>query len=134
MRKLFAALALVILAACGASGTNPATASISGVYPLKTVNGSPLPYTIPGSTASNGVVVTSDVITMTDANTWSEVFAYTETTNGVSTNRTSTDGGPFTRSGTNIVLNSGGSPAYVGTFNGSSLILSAGGFALVYTR
>jgi hypothetical protein len=135
MRKFLAAVAFLALTACGSDNvTDPITGSIAGVYPLKTVNGSTLPYTLPGGTASNNTTVTADVITMNDNGTWSEVFSYRETVNGSTTNQSDTDGGTFFRSGANITLSSGGSTAYSGTFNGQSLLLASGGFTLVYTR
>src|SRR5438552_11308780 len=47
LSSTFAAIVFAVAACGGDSGTGPAAASITGTYALKTVNSTPLPYTMP---------------------------------------------------------------------------------------
>jgi hypothetical protein len=135
MRKLIALLAFVAAAGCGSdSPTNPASASISGTFSLHTINGSALPYTFQSGTTS--VTITSDVITVADGGTWSEVGNFTVTQNGASTPQTFSDGGSWTRAGTSVSFFSTAQNAtsYAGTFTGSGFDLSDSSFTYSFTK
>lgn len=125
MRKVIALLAFVAAAGCGSERTTqPALASLGGTFTLRNINGSPLPYTFQNGTAT--YTVTNDVITVSDAGTWSEAGSYQLTQNGTTTTQNFTDGGPWTRSGATVSFFSTylGANAYWGTFTGSGFDLS----------
>jgi hypothetical protein len=122
MRKphlALAVLALVALVACGGGdkATNPASDSIAGVYSLRSVNGSPLPYTF--QAGEDSYTLTSDVITIANGGTWSETFVFQQTVNGTISEQTGSDSGVWSRAGTSVSLDSyGGYNAYACTFTG----------------
>src|SRR5438552_2700382 len=96
MRKLLPLFALIAtIAACGGDATSPASASIAGTFQLKTVNGSPLPFTFQSGTTK--AIVTSDVLTVADGGTWAEQGNFTITVNGQTTNQVISDGGTWSR-------------------------------------
>jgi hypothetical protein len=75
-RTLVAASFLVVLAACSAeSPTAPLPGALPGVYSLRTVNGSVLPYKIPQGFAD--LTYTSDVLTVEESGSWTELVGYT---------------------------------------------------------
>jgi hypothetical protein len=125
MRKLIALLAFVAAAGCGSERTiTPALASIGGTFTLRSVNGSPLPYTFQNGTAT--ITYTNDVITVADGGTWSEAGSYQLTQNGTTSTVNFTDGGPLSRSGSTVSFFSTylNANAYWGTFTGSGFDLS----------
>lgn len=132
MRRLLLGLALLV--ACGGDkSTNPNSDAIDGVYSLKTVNGSPLPFTFQVGTAT--VRVNSDVITVASNGTWTESIAYNQTVNGQTTNGTDTDGGAWARAGNQVTLNSNfGTGGYAGTYANGSFTFNDGGFIQVFSR
>lgn len=135
-RRLVLLLALATASACGSdSSTSPTTDAIEGTYSLRTVNGSPLPFTVVQS-GTNSFVLTSDVITIASNGSWTESIQYRETVNGQTTNGTDADGGTWVRSGGNVSLKSNlsGDIAYSGAFSGGSLTFNASGFVAVFSR
>ena len=132
-QKLTRALALcaaaISLVACGGdSPTSPASASIAGTYQLKTVNGSPLPFTY--QSGLDKIVVTSDVITVADGGTWTETGHFTLTYNGQTSDQVISDVGTWTRAGTEVSFYSTrqGEVSYSGTFTGGGFSLSDAAF------
>ena len=135
MRRIFVACALTaLLAACGSDSTSPASADITGTYTLKTVNGSPLPFTLQSGTTV--VSLTSDVIIVSSNGTWSESGIYQQTVNGQTTSGTGSDGGTWTRAGTSVTLTSaqGADGTYTGSYSTNTLTLSNSGFVSVFTK
>jgi hypothetical protein len=136
MRHLIAIVALATLvstAGCNHdSPTDPGTGPIAGTYTLSQVNRTPMPYSVQNGATT--YTITSDVITMTEAGTWSEAYAYTVTTNGQTTPVTDADSGSFTRSGAQVTLtSSAGYVAYIGAFANNALTLSDGTNTFVFT-
>jgi hypothetical protein len=121
--KVYAALAALILCACGGSDSqpaSPASASIAGTYHLVSINGSALPFTAQSGTTT--VIVTSDVLTVADGGTWTESGAYSQTVNGATTNQVMSDGGAWSRLGTTVSFaNANKIITYAGQFTGSGL-------------
>ena len=134
MRRLFPVLALAMAVACGGDkSTNPNSDSIEGTYSLRTVNGSPLPFTFQSGTTS--VTLTSDVITVAGNGSWTESIGYRQTANGQTTTGTDTDGGSWVRAGSSVTLNSSfGTGGYAGTYGNGSLTFSDAGFVEVFSR
>lgn len=130
-----ALLSLAIATACGGdSSTNPNSDAIEGTYALKSVNGSPLPFTAQSGTDS--FTLTKDVLTVASNGSWTESISYTETVNGQTSTGTDADGGSWSRVGSsvNFYSNVTNGTAYSGTYNNGSLSLSSGGFLQVFVR
>ena len=91
---------ILALAACGkdASGPDGATATVTGNYTLKTINGSPLPFTLiafPGYSAR----LISSTLTVNSDNTFVGSSTYQETENGVTSTISESCNGTITRNG-----------------------------------
>jgi hypothetical protein len=111
MRRLFAAVAVLTLTACindsiGVVGTQATgggnltpTTGAAGTYTLKTVAGAPLPYTYQQSGADKAEIL-DDVVTLTNAGTWSELLHERKTVSGVVTISAVTDAGTYVLVGT----------------------------------
>jgi hypothetical protein len=67
MKLIITAALAIVMAACGSQDATSPSTSVSGDYALRTVNGSPLPYTF-----SDGTTLTSDVLTLRSDGTFSE--------------------------------------------------------------
>ena len=133
MRALALCAATIYVGACGGdSPTSPASASIAGTYQLKTVNGSPLPFTY--QSGLNKFVVTSDAITVADGGTWTETGHFTMTYNGQTTDQVVSDGGTWTRAGTAVSFYSAqqGTVSYSGTFTGNGFSVSDAAFSYTF--
>ncbi|MDB4875027.1 MAG: hypothetical protein JWM41_1473 [Gemmatimonadetes bacterium] len=67
MKFIITAALAIVMAACGSQDATSPTASVSGDYALRMVNGTSLPYTF-----SDGSTLTSDVLTLRSDGTFSE--------------------------------------------------------------
>jgi hypothetical protein len=135
MRKLIALLAFAAAAGCGSDGvTDATTGSMAGTFSVTSVNGNPIPFTFQSGNAV--YTITSDVLTVADAGTWSETYAYTVTVNGTTTNQGGSDAGTWVRSGTAVDFysNLSSSLAYSGTFNGGGFTLSDGANSWLFVK
>ena len=135
MRRLVALLALVTLGACGSdSGTGVNSDNLEGTYSLRSINGTPLPYTV--QSGLNSVTLTSDIITIASNGSWTETILYRQTVNGVTTNGTEADGGMWVRAGNDVSLESNitQGTAYSGTFSNGTLTFDDVGFVVVFRR
>ena len=134
MRRFLAAVSLLTLfTACGGDGSTGPTVSVAGTYTLRTVNASPLPYTVTQS-GPYRYEITSDAYTLTDGGTWSEIRTDRTTSNGVVTTSTSSDAGTYSRNGTAITLVSPNSGAVSGSVTDGTMTLTAQGVALVFVK
>ena len=132
MRRLFAVFALATLAACASDSTNPNNDAVEGVYSLRTVNGQPLPYTV----QQNGttIVLTSDVLTVSEDGSWNETIAYRLTQNSQTTNEADADAGSWSRSGSVISFNSNSVGPFSGTYAKGTVTFDDPGFVAVFKR
>ena len=131
MRTAFAVAMLVTLACGGgsdATAPNPASDSIAGTFTLRTVNGSPLPFTTRAGATT--VVFISGVLTVAEGGTWSDSRSFT--LSGFS--ETTTDGGTWTRAGTNVAFLSTTKTGYAGTFTGSGFNLTDFTFNYTFSK
>jgi hypothetical protein len=135
MRRLLAAAAVLTLTACitdsvgivgtTATGGGDLPTGIAGTYTLQTVGGAKLPFTMSQSGADK-VELIDDTFTLTNANTWSEVWHERRTVSGVATVVALNDAGTFVRSSTGeMTFTSPGSSAFTGTLNGTIMTLYA---------
>ena len=125
MRQLLAGFAVMAAFACGgATSTNP-EADISGTYAMRTYDGSPLPYALPGSTTN--YTLTSDILTLVSDKSWRESESYRRTINGQTSNGNRNYGGSWTRAGSFLTLRNaaGDSTVYMGTYTTNTLTLNA---------
>ena len=129
-------MALATLVSCKAdSSTNPNSVAIDGAYSLKSVNNSPLPFTIQSGT--NSITLTSDNLTLGTNGSWTENGAYRQTNNGQTSTGTFADGGTWIRAGSSVTLNSStsGATGYSGTItNNSGLSLSDGTYTYLFSK
>jgi hypothetical protein len=134
IRRLVALLALATLGACGDSGTGPNSTQLEGTYSLRSINGSPLPYTV--QSGVNSITLTSDVITIASNGTWTETLLYRQTINGVTANGAEADGGTWVRAGNDVTLDSNQSQgtAYSGTLSSGTLTFEDVGFVGVFRK
>ena len=116
--------ALVALSAAGCGNDNNSTGPpVSlGTYALVSVNGAPLPFTVP-NTGSNTIVVQSATLALTEVGTYSATVQ--GTTNGQSTSVLS-DEGNFTQSGNVVTFHSTRltAVAYTGVSSGNTLTIT----------
>lgn len=134
MRNLFSLISLVALglaAACGGDGvTDPF--DVAGVYPLETVDGNRLPYTV--SDASGSATLLSDVLTVRADGTWVEQYTIRVTANGQTSTQSDSDAGTYSRTGSEYTFTSNGEVFYTGTHSGRSFTLTDGGSTWVFSR
>ena len=123
-QRLLAAVSLVALSSLTGclSGSTDAV-PISGVYQLQTINNSPLPYTF-----SNGIIVTSEVLTINTNGTFTDVT--TQSTGAVVSDNGSYSnfGGTVNFSDQTALL------VYQGYVTGTTLNTVIGGFSMVFTK
>src|SRR5262245_32353192 len=73
-RTLSALLLACVLVGCASDSTAPSQKSVAGVYQLKSVNGSALPFTaVAGTTKTE---LTSDQVSLNQDGTYSEISGY----------------------------------------------------------
>jgi len=132
-RMMMMSLALAVSAACFGGGVT-GSSTVTGEYVLRTVNGAPLPYTLPGS----GTVKTElldNVITLYMGQTFSEVSHSRTTANGQVTNQTNNETGSWVPFGNAVKMrgNNGG-PEVVANFNANTMTIVKDGMTSVFTK
>lgn len=136
IRRTFLLLAgALVLGACG-GGDDPVGPSLQsiGTYTLSTVNGQPLPALI-FQDATRKVEILSDVVTLNENGTWSEMASLRTTTpTGAVTTAPSTDSGTYSVNGSALLLSSGQSGTTTATLLGGSLTIADAGLVLVYLK
>jgi hypothetical protein len=137
MRRLSAVLsvfaALVTLAACGGDGsTNPGSATVAGTYTLRTVNGSPLPYTLV-QLGDDKFEVMADAITLKDGGIWTGAGTIRVTERGQMSTTAITSTGTYSLTGTAITITDV-TGSTTGTVERGTLTVAQAGLLSVYTR
>ena len=132
MRRFILAMGTLALFACGDS--TGVVQNVNGTYDLKTINGSPLPFTIslPGAVVTEDV--TSDVITASNG-FFTDVTFYrdTDTQTGQVTTSSSSDTGTYVINGTAVTFQFNSGFTGNGTVSGNSFTIVDQGISLVYT-
>lgn len=133
--RSLAAVGMVLTAmACGGSdgpsGPESASATLTGTYTLKTVNGSQIPMTLV-SVPGYSVRINSSSLVMNSNNTFTGASNYTETESGVTATYSESCSGTFSRNGNSVAFTEaaaantecGGS--YTGTWDGAAKVTIA---------
>lgn len=133
MRSLLIAFVLTLVVACD-SGKVIGTSSVTGTYTLRTVNGSSLPYTLPGGGTTKTEIL-DDVLNLYQGNTYSESGHMRVTVNGQATNQTISESGSFSLFGTSITFTSGdGSHTRLSNADSESIIFVEAGVTSVFKK
>jgi hypothetical protein len=131
MRKApFAMLAALCLGCLG--GGIVGSSTVNGVYTLRSINGSPLPYTI-STTATGKTEVLDDAITLYEGFTFSESIHTRITVNGQATEQTNTTTGGFSLLGNSITLSINGQ-LRVGTIDADVMTFVNAGLTSVFKK
>ena len=138
MRRLVARLlgfgALVTLAACASdSSTNTGPASVAGTYTLRTINGSPLPYTL-FDFGGDKYEITAGAITLGAGGTWTQSGADRMTEGASVVTSTFTATGTYTLAGNVITLVSPGTGIVSGSVDSGRMSLTQDGVIEVFTK
>ena len=132
-RHVLMGAVLLCSAACLDEGMT-GSASVTGVYTLRTINGAPLPYTISGSGA-NKTELMSDAITLFQGGTYSRQRDVRITTNGQVTQEASTEGGSYTLFGNSISMRAAGTgPQVQAIINGNTMTMVDAGITAVFSK
>lgn len=129
---LAGAIALVSTACLDEGLTGSST--VTGVYTLRTINGSPLPYTLSGS-GDNKTELVSDAITLFQGGTYSRERHSRLTTNGQVTDEMTTEGGSYTLLGTSVSMRAAGTgPVVLATINANTMTIVEAGLTAVFSK
>ena len=130
MRRVLIGLVLVFSVACLGDGLT-GSSTVTGAYTLRTINGSPLPYTI----VASGKEILDDVITLYQGGTYAESGHSRTTVNGQVTNATNTDTGSYVLLGTSITFHSsGGGLDVIAQGDGTTMTIVAPGLTKVFSK
>ena len=131
MRKAaFAMLAALCIGCVG--GGIVGSSSVTGLYTLRSINGSSLPYTV--STTSTGKTeIIDDAITLYEGFTFAESIHTRTTVNGQATEQTSNTTGAYSLLGNSITLNIDGQ-LRVGTIDADVMKFVNAGLTSVFKK
>src|SRR4051794_31957175 len=101
MRHFMIMLASIALAGCGGDATTAPTATIAGTWNLKSINGTPLPFTL-AQTGTNKLELMSDVFVISGTGSFTQTTTLRSTTNGVPTTQSLADAGSYVLNGTAV--------------------------------
>ncbi len=140
-KGLIALLGVLMLGACGGDSATGVSGDASGTYTLRTINGAPLPLTVPTGTNSFQTLK-SGSFTINTGNTFSETINLEDNVGSTVTSHTSICPGTYTRNGASFTFVESVSSdpncgfTYGGTWNGSDTFTIAfqAGVQVVYTK
>lgn len=141
MRRRAWIAGLAFLGACQSSSTDfhlgPTDANVAGQFTLVSINSAPLPVQAVLTTTESWAL-TSDTLSITPDGKWAETTVYivTQLSDGSTSTRTTNSGGTYTiaNQAINFVLTSGGTAAFTGSVQGSTLTLLYNGGHFFYLR
>jgi hypothetical protein len=133
MRKVLMALVVVFSVGCLGDGMT-GSSTVTGAYTLRTVNGSPLPYTIAGSGTARTEII-DDVITLYEGGTYAESGHSRTTLNGQVANASNIETGSYSLFGTSVTLRSSdGGRTRMPTIDGNTMTIVESGMTAVFTK
>jgi hypothetical protein len=99
------AATLAVLAACSDSNpTGPGNAAVTGTYALRTINGSAVPWTEPGSTAQESFTINSGSLVVNSNGTYTLTYAVVFREGGQSVTTSFSMPGTWTQSNRTLTL------------------------------
>ena len=126
---LFALLAVACLNE-GLTGSG----TVTGVYTLRSVNGSPLPYTLSGSGANQTELV-RDAITLFQGGTYARERELRITANGQVTIEATTQGGSYELLGKSVSMRAAGvGTPVLATIDGNTMTIVEAGVTSVFSK
>ncbi|MEP6781820.1 MAG: hypothetical protein ABJC26_18110 [Gemmatimonadaceae bacterium] len=133
MHRVFLGLTIAMCASCALDEPNRGE-SVSGVYFLRTVNGSPLPATTSGDVA-NKTELLDDTFTLYDGFTYAELAHVRVTVNGITTTSAFTESGSFGTQGTSLTFRAAGTLVdRLATYSSNALTFIEAGKTSVYKK
>ena len=133
MRGLLGVLIVAFCVGCLGEGVT-GSSTITGDYTLRTINGSPLPYTISGSGADRMEIV-REVITLYQGGTYARSRDSRITVNGQVTSESSAETGSYTLLGTSVTLvNGANGQTTLATINANTMTIVKAGMTAVFTK
>ena len=133
VRSLLIAFVVSFVVACD-SGKVTGSSSVTGTYTLRTINGSSLPYTLPGGGTTKTEIV-DDVLSLYQGGTYSESGHMRVTANGQVTAEAISEAGAYTLFGTSITFRSGdGTRQRLATGDSESIIFVESGVTQVFKK
>jgi hypothetical protein len=133
VRSLLIAFVLTFVVACD-SGKVIGTSSVTGTYTLRTINGSSLPYTLPGGGTTKTEIL-DDVLNLYQGNTYAESGHSRVTVNGQVTDQTISEAGSYSVFGTSITFTSGdGRRTRLSNADSESIIFVEAGVTSVFKK
>ena len=133
MRRGLVGLIVAFSAACLGEGLT-GSSTITGDYTLRTINGSPLPYTISGSGANRTEIV-GEVITLYQGGTYARSRDWRIVVNGQMTSESSAEAGSYTLLGTSVTLvNGANGQTTLASINASTMTIVKAGMTAVFTK
>ena len=133
MRRLLAVLIVAFSVGCLNEGLT-GSSTITGDYTLRTINGSPLPYTISGSGANRTDIV-GEVITLYQGGTYARLRDSRIIVNGQMTSESSPETGSYTLLGTSITLvNAATGQPTLASINGNTMTMVKTGMTAVFMK
>lgn len=123
MRRLAIAALAMGLAACANTDSTAPSVSLAGNYSLRTINGSPVPYTF-----ASGVTLQSDMLTLSSNGTYSDDAQYSD-------GRLIVEQGYYTNNNGSITFtDQSNNNTYLGSLSGSVLTEIVSGLTETYQK
>jgi hypothetical protein len=132
MKRAWVLVAAVFVAACD-SGVTGASAT-TGTYPLRSINGESLPYTVSGS-GVNKTEVVDDKFILYEGSTYQEMGTMRVTVNGTASTVPISETGSYGTLGTSMTFtNSAGTRQRVAIGDGSRITFVENGLSYVFRK
>lgn len=133
MFRVLIGLAMLFSVACF-KDYSTGVGTVTGAYTLRTINGSPLPYTI-NVDASTQKEIVDDMITLFSGGSYSRTQHANLKVNGQTTSQTNTEGGAYVLLGTSVTLNpSPSGRSTVTTIDGKTMTLVESGITWTFMK
>ena len=132
LRSTMLVLATMIVSACG-SDKSTAPDAIVGIWSMKSVNGSPLPYTV--QLGGQTYQILADQLTLRSNRLFSDEFTVQQPTESGGVDiRTIPSSGTFSVNGNTVVLTYTDGTTETAVVSGDSMTLTASGYSAVYAK
>lgn len=132
MKCAWMVFAAALLAGC--DGGVVGASATAGTYPLRTVNGESLPYTISGS-GNNKTEILDDKFILFEGNTYQESGNMRVTVNGTASNVAISETGSYSTLGTSMSFtNSAGTRQRVAIGDGSRITFVENGLSYIFRK